>query len=333
MSIGKSIRLRGWGVAVGGALLLGLVLACALFDQIPVARIAADVLSGVSPLVVTFSALDSYDTDGTIASYAWDFGDGAVDTGATVVHVFAATTVPEAFTVTLTVTDDGGNTAQATQTIEVRVDGDGGDGGDVGTGLPTARFTADPFIGVRPLIVSFDGRESTPGAGSITAYNWDLGDGGSSTGAQMTHTYIPDLTTVYTVTLLVWNSQSGVDAEQHTVIVIVPEDDPDDDPPIAELTVSDPLLLFESTNPSDIPSLFEVSFDPRGSSADAGHSIEYFAWDFGDGDTQIETSDLEITHIYELIGPSHTYVAKLTVFDSQGFSDTVIVNVTVSDLD
>jgi len=332
---------RAWILTAAlGAMGLVVLAGCALFfpNRPPVARITADVLSGASPLVVTLSALDSFDpdddpdnpNDNSIVSYSWDFGDGTSDTGLTVQHVFSTTSGTEKFTVTLRVTDKEGARGEITQTIEVRgaADGDG-----VGTGFPTARFTYTPFIGISPLVVSFDALGSTPGAGSIVAYNWDFGDGEERTGSRPSHTFTADATTEYTVTLFVWNDQDEVDAQQETVIVIVPGEDTGDDPPIAELTVSDPELLFLSTDPPNIPSLFEVNFDPRGSSADAGHQIEYFAWDFGDGESHVETTDLEITHIYELRGPTHTYVASLTVFDDQGEQASVIVNITVTEED
>ncbi|OAQ20908.1 PKD domain-containing protein [Thermosulfurimonas dismutans] len=52
---------------------------------------------------VTFSAGDSYDPDGQIVSYLWDFGDGNTAEGVRVKHRF---TVPGNYTVTLTVTDN-----------------------------------------------------------------------------------------------------------------------------------------------------------------------------------------------------------------------------------
>jgi len=326
MRIEKSVRLRGLGIIVLGALLLGLVLSCSLFNQAPVARIDADVLSGNSPLAITFSATDSTDADGTITAYVWTFSDGDSDTGPNVQHTFTTLDTIEVFTVTLTVTDDDGASAQATQTIEVSSDGEP----STGTGTPTARFTASKFIGVEPLVVTFDATGSTPGAGTITAYNWNFGDDGTATGLKPTHTFTPDPeeTTTYQATLFVWNSNGQVDAAQQEIIVIVPGEDPDDEP-IAEVTVTDPNIIYWFDAQASTPSLFEVKFDPRGSSADAGHSVDYFAWDFGDGSQQVETSDLEVTHIYALSAPSPTYIARLTVFDDSGLEDTAIVNITL----
>lgn len=327
----KSVRNRGIGwIIVMGALVLGLVSACSLFNQIPIARIAASVVSGSSPLVVTFDASNSVDGDGIITSYTWDFGDGDSEMGVTPVHTFVTANAVEVFTVTLTVTDEDGASATATQTIEVRFD----PGAPIGDGVPTANFTSSKFIGVDPLTVTFDATGSLAGSGTIVAYNWNFGDGGTATGFNPTHTFIPDpeVTTTFNVTLFVWNSNGQLDTAQQEIIVIVPEVD-DDDAPEADIFVTGPDVIYDSDNPTNIPSLFEVKFDPRGSSADAGHSIDYYAWDFGDGETRVETSDLEVTHIYELSAPSRTYVARLTVFDDAGLEDTAIVNITLTQVD
>lgn len=57
---------------------------------------------------ITFNASDSYDPDGSIASFFWDYGDGSNATGMVVSHVYAGNGT---FTVTLTVTDDDGMSA------------------------------------------------------------------------------------------------------------------------------------------------------------------------------------------------------------------------------
>jgi len=65
---------------------------------------------------VTFNASVSYDPDGTIVSYFWDFGDGTNATGMIVAHAY--TTIGN-YTVTLLVTDNDGLTDNATAVITV----------------------------------------------------------------------------------------------------------------------------------------------------------------------------------------------------------------------
>jgi len=52
---------------------------------------------------ITFNASDSFDPDGNITAYEWEFGDGANGTGETVNHSYSAT---GNYTVNLTVSDD-----------------------------------------------------------------------------------------------------------------------------------------------------------------------------------------------------------------------------------
>ena len=62
------------------------------------------------------SAAGSLDPNGTIASYAWDFGDGSTGSGVSVTHTFAQ---DGAFTVRVTVTDNDGLTDSATFAVNV----------------------------------------------------------------------------------------------------------------------------------------------------------------------------------------------------------------------
>lgn len=97
------------------ALLAGLA-ACgggggAAKNKAPVAGLVVSPASGSAPLTVTASGSTSRDPDGTIASYAWNFGDGATATGVQATHTYAN---PGEYTVTLTVTDDKGKPGSAT---------------------------------------------------------------------------------------------------------------------------------------------------------------------------------------------------------------------------
>ena len=85
----------------------------------PVAAISADKVSGTSPLTVNLSSNGSTDPDGNPITYNWNFGDGTANsTAANPTHTFSATG-SRGFTVTLTVTDNGGLTDTKTLVISV----------------------------------------------------------------------------------------------------------------------------------------------------------------------------------------------------------------------
>lgn len=56
---------------------------------------------------IAFNGSESNDSDGTIVAYEWSFGDGSTGTGINPTHVYSKA---GNYTVTLTVTDDGGKT-------------------------------------------------------------------------------------------------------------------------------------------------------------------------------------------------------------------------------
>lgn len=66
--------------------------------------------------VVTFSAAGSYDTDGYIASYLWNFGDGTKGKGETVRHTYK---MEGTYLVILTVTDNDGKNCSISSSISV----------------------------------------------------------------------------------------------------------------------------------------------------------------------------------------------------------------------
>ncbi|MFP5285908.1 MAG: PKD domain-containing protein, partial [Thermoanaerobaculia bacterium] len=78
-----------------------------------------------SPLSVTFNASASYDPDGSVASYFWNFGDGTTSTGGPVAsHVFFSNGPATAFyTVLLTVTDNEGASTTTWNTVTVSCTG------------------------------------------------------------------------------------------------------------------------------------------------------------------------------------------------------------------
>jgi PKD repeat protein len=82
----------------------------------PTAVIVASPLSGDPGVEVLFSGLLSSDVGGLIAGYAWDFGDGNTSTDPEPSNIYVAEGY---YTVTLTVTDNGGAKDTATENIIV----------------------------------------------------------------------------------------------------------------------------------------------------------------------------------------------------------------------
>lgn len=144
---------------------------------------AASFTYNVAGLDVAFTDT-SADTDGTIAEWAWDFGDGAISDQQNPGHAYAA---EGTYTVTLTVTDDAGGWNSTSQQVTVVEP----------TGMPVASF--DVSVSGRTVELT---DTSIHTDGSIVGWSWDFGDGESSSEQHPSHTYATagDYTITLTVT-------------------------------------------------------------------------------------------------------------------------------------
>ena len=169
-------------------------------NQLPTAAFS----SVVTNLSVAFDASASADPDGTIASYAWTFGDGQTATGATPTHVYSDA---GDHSVTLTVTDNLNATGSVTHTVTT-------------TAPPVNLPPVAAFRSVATnLSVAFDASGSTDPDGTIASYAWLFGDGQTGTGSNPSHTY--GSAGNYTVTLTVTDNSSATNAVSHPVTVSV----------------------------------------------------------------------------------------------------------------
>jgi peroxiredoxin len=82
----------------------------------PTASFTRSPLSGSVPHSVFFDATSSADSDGAIASYSWNFGDGSTGDGVTPTHTFSGVGT---FSVVLTVADDRGKQAETLRMVDV----------------------------------------------------------------------------------------------------------------------------------------------------------------------------------------------------------------------
>lgn len=96
--------------------------------------------SSDSPVVgeyVLFDASPSYDPDGRLVDFVWDFGDGTSARGTQVGHTYEEVGV---YSVRLTIEDDTGATASLVHTFTVHLSSSGGGGSCGGTTVPLRRI-------------------------------------------------------------------------------------------------------------------------------------------------------------------------------------------------
>jgi PKD repeat protein len=146
-------------------------------NQPPTAAISGPT-NGLVGEPLSFGGRGSSDSDRSIVSYAWDFGDGATGDGISVSHSYSQA---GDYQVTLTVTDDGGLTHTAGLTVHI-------DQPPPPNQPPTAAISG-PTSGLVGEPLTFDGSGSNDSDGRITSYDWDLGDGAVHSGKNVTHKY------------------------------------------------------------------------------------------------------------------------------------------------
>jgi PKD repeat protein len=106
---------------IGGAPVVALpdadwsVVPAATYNQAPISNPGGPYV-GVAGIPIVFSGAASQDPDGTIASYAWTFGDNSAGSGVSVAHTYAQ---PGTYNVQLTVTDNRSASSAAQITVQV----------------------------------------------------------------------------------------------------------------------------------------------------------------------------------------------------------------------
>lgn len=150
-------------------------------NQKPIAAIRVDKTSGNAPLEVSFDASNSYDPDGHVVSYKWEFGDGSTGSAKKVDHTYKK---PGVYEVTLTVIDDGGSKDSDKLKIRVKV---------------APKPNKDPVAKIRSpndgaefkvnQSITFDGSASYDPDGKIVSYKWVFNDGTTKYGKIVNHSY------------------------------------------------------------------------------------------------------------------------------------------------
>jgi PKD repeat protein len=258
----------------------------------PVARFTASPDTVYLGEVINFDASASFDPDGTITSYFWDFGDGTNATdGVLVSYAYAD---HGTYMVTLTVTDNDNKNASATTTVTVL------------NRPPTPSFTASPQTVNTSEPVYFDASGSYDPDGTIDSYFWDFGDGTNASGVTTSHSYAEDGN--YTVTLTVTDNDSDSNSTNAIINVL-------NRPPVTIFTKT-PEIVFIGE-----PITFNAT-----ESYDLDGTITSYFWDFGDGTNA--TDGVLVSYAYADHG---TYMVTLTVTDNDNKNASATATVTVQD--
>jgi len=247
-------------------------------NQLPVAAITAPA-TGVEGQSITFDGSGSFDSNGTILSYDWDFGDGNNATGDITTHVFTA----GAYNVTLTVTDDSGNTDAATHSIQIAA-----------SNVPPTAVISGATNGTEGIAMTFDGSGSMDPDGTIVNYDWNFGDNTAGAGINVNHSFAAG---TYTITLQVTDDLGATDSVSLTINITAGTEP---QPPMAN--AGGP---YSGTVNTAIP------FNGSGST-DTDGTIATYHWDFGDGNTG---TGVNPQHMYNSPG---IYNVVLTVTDNDG---------------
>lgn len=278
--------------------------------------VANGAYSGGVNSAINFSSAGSIDTDGTIASYFWDFGDGVTSNSANPSHSY--TSVGN-YTATLTVTDNGGlsNSATAAVTISSVTDvfeiTNGGSKSNLtaNTGATTSSYYINVPTGATNLVVSISG-----GSGDADLY---LQQGSEPTKANYScrpyRSGNSETCTVAAPTTGIWYMNLNAYSTFSGVTLTASFDDAQITPNLAPV----PYINGPYTGDEGVALSFSsaASYDPDG-------SITSYNWNFGDGVTST------------LANPSHTYqsagsfTVTLSITDDGGLTETATTTATIA---
>jgi PKD repeat protein len=246
-----------------------------------------------------YDASRSSDSDGWITGYAWSLAEAE---GASQAlpgsgrYLRFTPTRPGTYVLAVAVSDDAGDSSQATVTVTV-------------TGQPpVAKITlpADPFVTGREA--QLDGSLSTSAYGSIATYEWDLNGDGEYETAGATPTVTPAGSGNAVLRLRVTDEFGATATAEVTVRVHAP--------PQPSLTAP----TTATTNQA-------ATFSSSGSRDPDGRIVSY-SWDF-DGDGVVDRTTTTRGSISWTFANAGSFLVTLTATDDEGLKTTATATVQV----
>lgn len=243
----------------------------------PAAQFTATPQSGCAPLLVSFQDQST----GNPTQWRWDLGNSTISFLRNPVATYFN---PGTYTVKLVVQNASGiDSIIKTQFVTVQAQ-------------PAVNFSTNNPSGCYPLPVQFT-NASTAGAGTITSYFWDFGDGVTSTLANPSHIY--NASGSYHVSLRISNSAGCVKTLTRTnYIIIAAGVKAEFTNSVAQGCMAPETIQFTNTS--------------------TGTGAVSYQWNFGDGSS---STAINPSHIYASAG---IYTVQLIAISAQGCRDTSI---------
>jgi PKD repeat protein len=250
--------------------------------------------------LATFDASTSTDEGqkcGDVCTYLWDFDDSTSTVGRVVTHSFS---VARSYNVALTVTDGVGLTNTIRQLVT-----------PTAPAAPTVVLSVAPNPPVVNQLATFTALGTPAATHSIVRYEWNFGDGSTTSGfgGSVTHTYAARGIYSATVRAVDDLGQVGSTSLQLNLTIGVP-------------TGINALFFFSPTDPSAGQTVY---FDANASTPSNAATITDYRWDWGDGNNEASSSRTA-SHSF---ASKNTYVVKLTITDSQNRVSATTQNVLV----
>lgn len=232
------------------------------------------------------------------------FGEGATFIGSTLAttdgggHAAFSVTLPAAVVVGTTATATAtrlstGDTSEFSACIAVTP-----------PGLPVANASATPTSGSAPLTVQFSSAGSSDSGGTITSYSWNFGDGGISTVANPSHTYLGAGT--YTATLTVTDNNNA--SANATVTIIV-------NPAVITVLRSTAIDLSATLHGKKLSVIGNVVVKDGNGAAVSG-AVVSVRWTKPDG-----------TMVFQIATTSSTGIAKVNTSGGRGTYELTVTNI------